>query len=219
VNPVTGLRLPQTSLYACVLYFDTFLGQQKENVMLRSALVISLFALAATASAQEFGYNYLQASYGTVSFDDSILDVDGDGLGISGSYAFHPEFYVAGEYQTADMDFGVDLNILELAVGWHTPLSDQLDFTAQLGFVNAEVETGLGSADEDGYMIGAGLRGQLTDAVELNGGIDYIDFDDSETRAYAGFLFSLTEQMTVGAEANFWDDINVYQLNLRFDFE
>ncbi len=189
--------------------------------MLRSTLTIFLLAFAVTAGAEGFGYNYLQASYGAVSFDDSIVDVDGDGLGISGSWGFHPDFYVAGEYQTADMDFGVDLNILELAVGWHTPLSDQLDFTAQLGFVNAEVESAFGSADDDGLMIGAGLRGALTDAVELNGGIDYIDFDQGggETRANAGFLFSLTEQITVGAEASFWDDINVYTLNLRFDFE
>ena len=128
---------------------------------------------------------------------------------------------MTGEYQTADMDFGVDLNILELAAGYHTPLSDQLDLTAQLGYVDAEVESGLGSADDDGFMIGAGVRGALSDSVELNGGIDYIDFDQggSETRASAGFLFSLTEALTVGAEASFWDDINVYQLNLRFDFE
>ena len=112
--------------------------------MLRSTLFILLFAFSATAGAQGFGYNYLQASYGAVSFDDSVIDVDGDGLGISGSYGFHPEFFIAGEYQTADMDFGVDLNILELAVGWHTPLSDQLDFTAQLGFVNAEIESVIG---------------------------------------------------------------------------
>jgi len=189
--------------------------------MSRSALLILLLALSATAGAQGFGYNYLQVSYGAVSFDDSIVDVDGDGLGISGSYGFHPDFYVAGEYQTADMDFGVDLNILELAVGYHTPLSEQLDFTAQLGYLDAEVEAaGFGSADDDGLMIGAGLRGALTDAVELNGGIDYIDFDQgSETRANAGFLFDLTENLTVGAKASFWDDINVYQLNLRFDFE
>lgn len=189
--------------------------------MLRSTLSIFLLAFAVTAGAEGFGYDYLQASYGAVSFDDSIVDVDGDGLGISGSWGFHPDFYVAGKYQTADMDFGVDLNILELAVGWHTPLSEQLDVTAQLGFVNAEVESGFGSSDDDGFMIGAGLRGALTDAVELNGGIDYIDFDQGggETRANAGFLFSLTEQMTVGAEASFWDDINVYTLNLRFDFE
>jgi hypothetical protein len=188
--------------------------------MSRSVLLIFLLAFSATAGAQGFAYNYLQASYGAVSFDDSIVDVDGDGLGISGSYGFHPDFYLTGEYQTADMDFGVDLNILELAVGYHTPLSEQLDFTAQFGYVDAEVESGFGSADDDGFMIGAGLRGALTDTVELNGGIDYIDFDNgSETRANAGFLFSLTETLTVGAEASFWDDINVYQLNLRFDFE
>ena len=189
--------------------------------MLRSALLILLLAFSAIAGAQGFGYNYLQASYGAVSFDDSIVDVDGDGLGISGSYGFHPDFYLTGEYQTADMDFGVDLNILELAVGYHTPLSDQLDLTAQLGYVDAEVESGLGSADDDGFMIGAGVRGALSDSVELNGGIDYIDFDQggSETRSSAGFLFSLTEALTVGAAASSWDDINVYQLNLRFDFE
>ncbi|MDX1405932.1 MAG: outer membrane beta-barrel protein [Woeseiaceae bacterium] len=189
--------------------------------MLRSAHLVILLAFAASAGAQDFGYTYLQASYGAVSFDDSIVDVDGDGLGISGSWGFHPDFYAAAEYQTADMDFGVDLNILELAVGWHTPLSEQLDFTAQLGYLEAEVESGFGSADDDGLMLGAGLRGQLTDAVELNGGIDYIDFDQGggETRANAGFLFNLTDTLTVGAEASFWDDINVYQLNLRFDFE
>ena len=189
--------------------------------MSRSALFMLLLAFSATAGAQGFGYNYLQVSYGAVSFDDSIIDVDGDGLGVAGSYGFHPDFYVAGEYQTADMDFGIDLNILELAVGYHTPLSDQLDFTAELGWVEAEVDSGFGSADDDGFMLGAGLRGQLTDAVELNGGIDYIDFDQGggETRANAGFLFDLTETLTVGAEASFWDDINVYQLNLRWDFQ
>jgi hypothetical protein len=205
-----------------VLVLDTSLGQRKENGMSRSVLLILLLALSATAGAQGFAYNYLQVSYGAVSFDDSIVDVDGDGLGISGSYGFHPDFYFAGDYQTADMDFGVDLNILEIAVGYHTPLSDQLDLTAQLGYVDAEVEAaGFGSADDDGLMIGAGVRGALSDSVELNGGIDYIDFDQGggETRANAGFLFSLTETLTVGAEASFWDDINVYQLNLRFDFQ
>lgn len=184
--------------------------------MLRSALFISLLAFAATAGAQDFGYTYAQASYGSVSVDTGIGDIDGDGLGVSGSYGFHPEFYVAGEYQTADLDLGVELDVLELAVGWHTPLSDQLDFTAEFGFVNAE----MGTSDDDGFMIGAGLRGALTDAVELNGGIDYIDTEFlDETRLEAGFLYSLTDQMTVGAEASFWDDITVYQLNLRFDFE
>lgn len=190
--------------------------------MLRSALLIFLFAFAATAGAQGLGYNYLQASYGTVSLDDNIVDVDGDGFGVSGSFAFSDNFHVTGEYQTAGMDFGVDLNLLELALGYHTSLSDSLDFVAQVGYLNVEVEaSGLGSSDDDAYLAGVGVRAQLSERVELNGGLDYIDFDqgDGETRANAGFLFGLTDNFTVGAKASFWDDVNIYQLNLRFDFE
>lgn len=188
--------------------------------MLRSTLFIFLFAFSATAAAQGFGYSYIQGSYGSVEVDTGAGDVDGDGFGISGSFEFTDEFFASGEYQTADMDFGVDLSLLELAAGYHTPLSDKLDFTAKLGFMNAEIEQGGTSlGDDDGLMLGAGLRGALTDAVELYGGLDYIDFDDSETRANAGFLYTLTNELTVGAKASFWDDISVYQLNLRFDFE
>ena len=190
--------------------------------MLRSALFVSLLAFSATAAAQGFGYSYIQGSYGSVEVDTGGGNVDGDGFGISGSFEFTKEFFFAGEYQTADMDFGVDLNILELAVGYHTGISEQLDFTAQVGFVNTELDAGIGgSVDDDGLMLGVGLRGALSDAIELNGGIDYVDFDlgGGETRITAGFRYALTEELTVGAEAGLWDDIDVYQLNLRFDFE
>ena len=190
--------------------------------MSRSLLLVFLFAFSATAGAQGQNYNYLQASYGAVSFDDSLIDVDGDGFGISGSFAINESFHIAGEYQTADMDFGVDLNFFEAAFGYHAVMSENLDLTAQIGYLNTEVEvSGFGSVDDDGLLIGAGFRAAMTDRVELNGGLDYIDFDlgGGETRANAGFLFGLTDNMTVGAKASFWDDINVYQLNLRFDFE
>jgi len=189
--------------------------------MLRSALLITLVVFSATAGAQGLGYNYLQASYGTASIDDPVIDVDGDGFGILGSFAFSDNFHVSAEYQTVGMDFGVDLNVLEAAFGYHTSLSENLDFTAQLGYLNAEVEApGLGSADEDGILAGIGLRAAVSERVELYGGLDYIDFDtDGETRYNAGFLFGLTDSITVGAKASIWEDIDVYQLNFRFDFE
>ena len=189
--------------------------------MIRSVLLIALFAFSATAGAQGIGYNYLQASYGTANIDDSVIDVDGDGFGISGSFAFSDNFHVSAEYQTLGMDFGVDLNVLEAAVGYHTSLSENLDFTAQLGFLNAEIEaSGLGSVEDDGLLAGIGLRAAMTDRVELYGGLDYIDFDsEGETRFNAGFLFGITDTITAGAEASIWEDINVYQLNVRFDFD
>lgn len=189
--------------------------------MIRSVLLIALFAFSATAGAQGIGYNYLQASYGTASIDDSVIDVDGDGFGISGSYGFSDNFHVSAEYQTLGMDFGVDLNVLEAAFGYHTSLSENLDFTAQLGFLNAEVDAGVGgSFEDDGLLAGIGLRAAMTDRVELYGGLDYIDFDsEGETRFNAGFLFGITDTITAGAEASIWEDIDVYQLNVRFDFE
>ena len=42
---------------------------------------------------------------------------------------------------------------------------------------------------------------------------------DSETRANAGFVLSLTETWGVGLKASFWDDVNIYQLNARLYFE
>lgn len=189
--------------------------------MIRSVLLIALFAFSATAGAQGIGYNYLQGSYGTASIDDSVINVDGDGFGIAGSFAFTDNFHASAEYQTLGMDFGVDLNLLEAAFGYHTSLSENLDFTAQLGFLKAEIDAGAGgSFDDDGMLGGVGLRAAMTDTVELYGGVDYIDFDtDSETRFNAGFLFGLTDTITVGAEATMWEDIDVYQLNVRFDFE
>ena len=189
--------------------------------MVRSVLLIVLFAFSATAGAEGLGYNYLQGSYGTASIDDSVIDVDGDGFGISGSFAFANNFHASAEYQTLGMDFGVDLNVLEVAFGYHTSLSENLDFTAQLGFLNAEIDAGAGgSVEDDGLLAGIGLRAAMTDRVELYGGLDYIDFDsEGETRFNAGFLFGITDTITAGAEASIWEDINVYQLNVRFDFE
>jgi len=38
------------------------------------------------------------------------------------------------------MDFGVDLTMLELNLGYHTTISENLDFTAQIGYLDVEVD-------------------------------------------------------------------------------
>ncbi|MGI9260745.1 MAG: outer membrane beta-barrel protein [Woeseiaceae bacterium] len=189
--------------------------------MLRSVLMVILVAFSATVGAQGTNFNYVQGSYGRVDLDDSALDVDGDGLGVSASLEIDENFHVFGEYQTADIDFGVDLTIMELGVGYHTNISPHMDVYANLGYVDIEADAGIGSADDSGFSIGIGLRGSVSEAVELYGGLDYIDFDDSdsETRANAGFILSLTETLGVGLRAILWDDVNVFQVNARLYFD
>lgn len=188
--------------------------------MARSILLIFLAVLSASVGAQGLSYDYAQGSYGSVDLDDSVIDVDGTGFGISGSMRINENFYVTGEYQTADMDFGVDLALLEARLGYNTEISRNLDLIAHVGYIRVDIDaSGLG-ADDDGFLIGAGVRAAVSSNAELNGGLDYIDFDngDSEMRANAGFFIGLTEELSVGLRASFWDDVNIYTINLRLNF-
>ena len=58
------------------------------------------------------------------------------------------------------------------------------------------------------------------DALELNGGLDYVEFSDAdgETRFNVGFQYNFTETFSAGASATVWDDINIYKLSARFNF-
>ncbi len=192
------------------------MGKQ-ESVMIRSILITLLVAFSASVSAQGLNYNYVQGSYGRVELDGPGLNVDGDGFGLSASFAIDDNFHVFGEYQTADFNFGFDLDMLELGAGYHTNISPNLDVYANLGYLDFDTNPG----GDDAFFIGLGLRGAVSDAVELYGGLDYVDFDnsDSETRANAGFMLALTERFGVGLKASFWDDVNIFQVNARMYFE
>ncbi len=188
--------------------------------MARSILLIVLVVFSAVAGAQGLSYNYFQGSYGSVDLDDSSFSADGDGLGISGSMVINENFHVTGEYQTADMDFGVDLSLLEVNLGYHATVSENLDFVAQVGYLDLEVDAaGFVSADDDAFLIGGGVRAAFNENTEIYGGLDYVDFDqgDGEMRANAGFLIGLTDKLDIGLKASFWDDVTIYQVNLRFD--
>ncbi len=187
--------------------------------MLRSTLLVIFFAFSASVYADELSYTYVQIGYGEAELDNSG-GIDGDGPSIFGSAAVSENFHIFGEYGTADFGLGVDLNQLEAGLGYNTALSENLDIVGRLAYVNMEVDSPLGSVDENGYAVGVGLRGKVSERVELNGGLDFVDLDesDSETRAKAGFLFNFTDSFSVGANGAWWDDITVYQLVARFDF-
>ena len=203
--------------------------------MLRSVLLMFLVTFSVSVNAQGVSYNYVQGSYGLVNLDGPGLDFDGDGFGLSASFAIAENFYVFGEYQAADSNFVGDLDLMELGVGYHMDISPNMDVYANLGYLEFETygggggcpigvactSGGGGAGDDDALAVGLGLRGAVSEAVELFGGIDYIEFDDShnDTRANAGFVLHLTEKMGVGLKATFWDDVNMYQFNARFYFE
>lgn len=189
--------------------------------MLRSVLVTAVLAFSASAYAQDVNYNYLQGSWGQVEFDDAFFDVDGDGFGIAGSFAVNDNWHIFGDYQTAGLDFGVDLSIFEAGFGYNTTVSENLDLLVRAGYVNVEADApGIPSESDDGYSFGVDLRSMVSEKLELNGGLGYVDSSDSsgETRFRAGFLYDVGENFSLGADGTWWDDVNVYRLTARFNF-
>ncbi|MDJ0910243.1 MAG: hypothetical protein QNI99_13680 [Woeseiaceae bacterium] len=188
--------------------------------MLRSLGLISLVALAGPALADGIDYNYIEAGYYELDLDDSIIDVDGDGINIIGSFEVGESMFVRAEYATADLDFGVDLDELYIGLGVHTPIGNNADFFGIINYVSLEASAFGLSEDDDGFGATVGVRSMVTDTVELAGQIEYIDLSDSgdDTSFGGSAWYYFSDNFSVGLTADFSDDITRYGLGARLFF-
>lgn len=153
--------------------------------MNRGIWLIGLAALPLGAQAQQtsssFDYTFVDASY--IDSESSIgpFDVDGDGLALRGSYALGGRVFLFGDYITQDHDGGVDTSLLQIGAGLRHPLQSNLDFVGELGWARAEVDTPFGDADDDGIALAGGLRFRANDNIEIDGMIQHLELDDSNT--------------------------------------
>lgn len=178
-----------------------------------------LLALASPAFADGLSYNYLEAGFAQIDLDDDIVDVDGDGFEIGGSFEVGDQLFVFADYGSADFDFGVDLDQLSVGLGFHTPLSNNADFVAKIAYVSAEVSAFGFSADEDGFGASIGLRGKPSERVELEGFIDYVDLGDGDDTSVSGAAwYEFTEAFAVGLNVGLGDDVTSYGIGARLYF-
>jgi len=187
--------------------------------MNRSVFAFCLLAFSSTAIAEDFDYSYLQLDYGSFEFDD--INVDGDGLGLSGSYAISPDWHVFGGYQAAGLDFGVDATTLAAGIGYNTELSPVLDMVARLSYQYVELDApGGGNFDDSGLGFGIGIRFAASADLELTAGIDYVDFGDGsdDTGFSAGGLYNFTDAFALGLGGSWSDDTSALVLSGRFYF-
>src|SRR5262249_23664192 len=135
-----------------------------------SGLAALAAALPLASHAETMNYSYAELGYIDTEFDGDAFDVDGDGFGLRGSLAVHPNFFVFAGYQDLSFAFGVDTSLLEVGGGGHWPLNDRVDLVGKVGIVKAELDAGPVDADDDGFMFGARLRGVIVPKFELEGG-------------------------------------------------
>jgi hypothetical protein len=185
-----------------------------------SGLAALAAALPLASHADVMDYSYAEAGYIDTQLDGDGGDVDGDGFGLRGSLAVHPNFFVFASYQDLSFDFNIDASLLEVGGGARWPLSDKVDIVGKLGIVKAELDAGPFDADDDGFLLGARVRGVVAPKFELEGGFDYRDLDeagDDTTIVLEGRYFFI-EQLAGGLSVSIGDDITSIGLNARWTF-
>jgi hypothetical protein len=186
-----------------------------------SGLAALAAALPLASHAETMNYSYAELGYvDTELSTDGDDDISGDGFALRGSVAVHPNFFVFASYQDLSFDFNIDTSLLEVGGGGHWPLTDKIDLIGKVGITKAEIDAGPFDADDDGFLLGARVRGVLAPKFELEGGFDYRDLDevgDDTTIVFEGRYF-FVENVAGGLSVAIGDDVTSLGLNVRLTF-
>ena len=189
--------------------------------MLRILSIAALMVSSTAALAEGPSYSYIQAAYQEIDVDlGGNVDADGDGYGVAGSVAIDENWFIFAGYSAFDLESVVDLDQMELGAGWHSPLSNKTDWFATVSYLDYEVSApGFGSADEDGFGVGLGIRSMFNPSLELYAQVAYEDVGDGDTTLAAGLWYTLTGNLALGAGVDLGDDITGYGVGIRLYFD
>jgi opacity protein-like surface antigen len=181
-------------------------------------LVIGALLPLAGPAQESLDYTFVEASYVNADRDMGPFDVDGDGLALKGSLSITDTVFVFAGYSTYDYNRNVDADSYDLGAGMRWGLKPELDLIADVSWVRAEIDTPFGSADDDGLGLGLGLRSRVHRNVEVQGGIRYVDFDNSNTFLTLAGRYYLTDTIAVGFGLDLDDDNTGWNIGLRAEF-
>lgn len=149
----------------------------KKFAMMAAVAAAAMMAVPAVAHAEW----YAGAAYTQFDLDGAEV---GGATGRLG-YRFSPNFAVEGEGSVGvDDDEGVELNhaLGAYAVGIIPFGSSGFSAHGRVGYAQAEIDTPLGDADDEGFSYGAGLSWAATNSIGIRA--DYTRLEgDAETDA------------------------------------
>lgn len=202
------------------------------------ALAAALAAAPLAAQANDaISYTYAEAGLARAELDMGDSDtLKANGGYLRGSWGFTPSTYVFGSYTNVSDSESFDglrikgtLEQLELGLGWHMPMTERVDFTADIAYVNLELTAKasyMGVTARDGDDINAGratlgLRGTpspRTEAWVRAGAMDGSDMD-SEFYGTLGGQIKFNKNWSVVGEAQ-WigSDTTIYMAGVRASF-
>ena len=183
--------------------------------MFRSSFFALLIAFSGTAIAQDLNYTFLQGTYEFIDVDP--VNINGDGIGINGSFAMSDRVYLIANYQGAGLDLNVDLTRWSAGAGIHAEMTSNVDMFAEMSYLYLDLDGPASLSDNDGLFGRAGVRTAITEALEIQGAARYDDLSE-EFGFDVGVLYNLTDLFAVGAFGIFDDEVTTYSAGVRLNF-
>ena len=163
---------------------------------------------------------------------DEVFD-DAKGFGVAGSFQVNENIFVFGRLDktTSDAeikgrngsaDFDLDLQRIELGLGYIYSINTEWDVNISASFKKAEedVDTTLNlvkpvagyngdddfdfNGDDDGFVLKGGVRGMVIPKLEARAFLSYDDIEDDTYMTLGGDFF-LTENISLGGDVTFGD--------------
>jgi len=194
------------------------------NITLRATALLAALAFAGGAYAQGqssgLSYDYAELTWVNAETDLDGGDLDGDGFALNGSYEFAPNFHVFGGFASLDLDGPFDTTAFEIGAGYHQPIANGTDFVGRLSYIDGEVDTPFGDADDSGFGLSAGFRHIFTPEIQAAAFLNHADLDDSgsETSVEVFGEYFFTPEFTAGLSLEFGDDATVWSIGGRWYF-
>jgi hypothetical protein len=177
------------------------------------ALAVLCPSIVSTQSDVGPSYNYLQLNAGLTRYEN--LGDDGEILGIAASFELSDSIFLYADYGDNSASVGgalSDITALEVGVGAYVSVAPSVDFFASAGFLSADSDL---SGDEDGHVLGAGLRAKASNQLELNAGLKETSTGEDDSALWFGAVFNLTDNLGVSATFMNGDDYDGFMVGLR----
>ncbi len=189
------------------------------NKKLIALLSLSPFFGAPAAFAQQpadkpLPYNFAHASI-------AVTELDTGGLEGGVSFTVAPNLHVFASYQDWEINSNVDRSILQVGAGYHWDIAQNLDLLVGLAFADSTFDPpGPAKSDDTGLILSAGLRGWLTDTMELSGTILLDDSLESgtDTVLELGGQYYMSNQFSLGGRARIDENDTTLFFGGRFYF-
>lgn len=186
-------------------------------------LALTTLVLPLAAQSEQLSYNYVDVThFPEAKLDNGGFDVDGDGFQLRGSLAVHQNYFGFAEFQTLDLDNGVDSRRVIVGGGGHWPINNTIDIVGRAGIVNYKIDTRGGDDDDTGVFLGARLRALVLPKLEVEGGVEHQHVEvfglKNDTYLVGEARYNFTSQLSAGVLVNAGGDTEVIGAQARFSF-